>query len=337
MLRALKRHGLLRGKKLGIDASTLEANASMRTLEQRLSGESYMEYVRALAAEAGVDAEDEAAVRRFDRKRKDKRLSNNRTGIRPEWHNPHDAEAKIGKTKQGTTKLIYKVEHVVDLETGAIVDADVLPGNQGDTADLSRRVENIQERMRAAIGEQTGEGEQITIESITADKGYYDTEQLRRLQESGIETVVPDRIENRNPGRLIEAQRAAVIAARRAVETKDGRVLMRRRAEYVERSFAHVLDSGGARKTTLRAQRNVRKRYLIQALSCNLSLLLRTLMGIGTVKQALAARLDALELALIHLLQTLIEASLRPVAIRSLPQTCFLQKAASPSCLRLAA
>ncbi|MCH7639634.1 MAG: transposase [Bacteroidetes bacterium] len=303
----------------------------MRTLEQRLSGESYTAYVRALAAEAGVDAEDEAAVRRFDRRRKDKKLSND------EWHNPHDPDAKIGKTKQGTTKLMYKVEHTLDLETGAIVDADVLPGNQGDTADLSRRVENIQERMRAAIGEQTGEGEQITIESITADKGYYDTEQLRRLQASGIETVVPDRIENRNPGRLSEAQRAAVIAARRAVETKDGRVLMRRRAEYVERSFAHVLDSGGARKTTLRAQRNVRKRNLIQALSCNLSLLLRTLMGIGTVKQALAARLDALELALIHLLQTLTEASLRPVAIRSLPQTCFLQKAASPSCLRLAA
>ena len=331
MLRALKRHGLLRGKKLGIDASKLEANASMRTLEQRLSGESYTAYVRALAAEAGVDAEDEAAVRRFDRRRKDKKLSND------EWHNPHDPDAKIGKTKQGTTKLMYKVEHTLDLETGAIVDADVLPGNQGDTADLSRRVENIQERMRAAIGEQTGEGEQITIESITADKGYYDTEQLRRLQASGIETVVPDRIENRNPGRLSEAQRAAVIAARRAVETKDGKVLMRRRAEYVERSFAYVLDSGGARKTTLRAQRHVRKRNLIQALSCNLSLLLRTLMGIGTVKQALAARLDALELALIHLLQTLTEASLRPVAIRSLPQTCFLQKAASPSCLRLAA
>ena len=325
MLRALKRHGLLRGKKLGIDASTLEANASMRTLEQRLSGESYMEYVRALAAEAGVDAEDEAAVRRFDRKRKDKRLSNNRTGIRPEWHNPHDAEAKIGKTKQGTTKLIYKVEHVVDLETGAIVDADVLPGNQGDTADLSRRVENIQERMRAAIGEQTGEGEQITIESITADKGYYDTEQLRRLQESGIETVVPDRIGNRNLGRLSEAQRAAVIAARRAA--RGGTALMKRRAEYVERSFAHVLESGGARKTTLRREPNVRKRYLIQAMSCNLSLLMRTLTGIGTVKQALAATLEALIFALIHLLKTLTEGSLRPVAIRSLRQACFLQQA----------
>ena len=118
---------------------------------------------------------------------------------------------------------------------------------------------------------------------------------------------------------------------------------MKRRAEYVERSFAHVLDSGGARKTTLRQQRNVRKRYLIQAMAgripvrCNLSLLMRTLTGIGTVKQALAAGLDALELALIHLLKALTEAPLHPPAIRSLPQVCLVQKAASPSCLRLAA
>lgn len=112
---------------------------------------------------------------------------------------------------------------------------------------------------------------------------------------------------------------------------------MKRRAEYVERSFAHVLESGGARKTTLRREPNVRKRYLIQAMSCNLSLLMRTLTGIGTVKQALAATLEALIFALIHLLKTLTEGSLRPVAIRSLRQACFLQKTASPSCLRLAA
>lgn len=334
VLRALKQHGLLRGTKLGIDASTLEANASMRSLEKRLSGESYAEYVRKLAAEAGVDREDDAAVRRFDRKREDKKVSND------EWHNPNDADAKIGKTKQGTTKLIYKVEHTADLETGAIVDVDVLPGHQADTADLCRRVQGIQERMNAALGKQPDEqpdeqpGEQTTL-SITTDKGYYDTDELRRLQELGIETVVPDRITNRNLGRLSEAQRTAVLAARRAVE--DGRALMKRRAEYVERSFAHMLESGGARRTTLHGQHNIRKRYLIQAMSCNLSLLMRSLTGIGTVKQALAAGLDALERGLIYVLKALREAPLRPVAIRSFPQACIWQKAASPTCLRLAA
>lgn len=166
VLGALKRHGLLRGKKLGIDASVLEANASMRSLEQRLTGESYNEYVRKLAAAAGVDPEDQDAVRRFDKKRAGKTTSND------EWHNPNDPEAKAGKTKQGATKMVFKVEHAVDLETGAIVAADVVPGDQADTEDLCCRVWSVEERLNEAMGKHRDEE---TIDTIAADKGYYHT------------------------------------------------------------------------------------------------------------------------------------------------------------------
>lgn len=280
ILAALKRSKLVRGKKLGIDASTMEANASMRTLQRRLTGESYHGYVKKLAREAGVDTEDEAAVRNFDKKRKDKKLSND------EWHNPSDEDASIGRTKQGTTRMIYKVEHAVDLETGAIVDADVLPGDQGDTADLAERLWEIEERMNEALGKPPDEE---TIEVAAMDKGYYKVEELARLQQSGIKTVVSDPIRSRNLSKLSKAHRKAVHAAKRSARAKYGKVLTRRRGMYVERSFEHVLDCGGARKTTLRGRENIKKRYMIQAMGCNLSLLMRKLTGIGTLKQALAA------------------------------------------------
>lgn len=279
ILAALKQQKLVKGKKLGIDASTMEANASMRTLERRLTGESYQAYVKKLAREAGVDANDPAAVQRFDKKRKDKKLSNE------EWHNPNDEDAKIGRTKQGTTKLMYKAEHAVDLETGAIVDVDILPGDQHDTADLAERVWQIEERMNEALGEAT---DAETVESVTLDKGYYKVEELADLQESGIKTVVSDPIAIRNLKKLSKAHRKAVHAARRAARAKYGLELTRKRGMYVERSFEHVLHCGGARRTTLRGREKIKKRYLVQAMACNLSLLMRKVAGVGTVKQALA-------------------------------------------------
>lgn len=279
ILAALKQHKLVKGKKLGIDASTLEANASMRSIQHQMTGEAYLAYVERLAAAAGVDPKDKAAVRRFDKKRKDKRVSND------EWHNRHDGDAKIGKTKQGTTKMIYKVEHAVDLETGAIVSADVLPGDQGDTEDLAERLWEIEERMNEAIGKPP---EEATVEVAAMDKGYYKVEELAWIQASGIKTVVSDPIDNRNLDKLTKEHRKAVHAAKRSAKAKYGKALTRSRGMYVERSFEHVLDCGGARKTTLRGRDNIRKRYLIQAMGCNLSLLMRKLIGVGTVKQALA-------------------------------------------------
>jgi transposase len=284
IVQALKTARLVKGRQVGVDASVIEANASMRALRHKMSGTQYADYVRALAAEAGVDPEDEAAVRRFDKKRKGpgggaKKVSNQ------EFEHPHDPDAKIGRTKRGETRMLYKTEHVVDLETGAILDADILPGDQADTTDLCRRLLDAQGRMNEALRRPWDEP---SFEVVAADKGYYDTSELADLQQQKIKTVVPDRIENRRLDDLTEPERKAVRAARRSTGARYGKQLSRRRSNLVERTFQHTLDCGGARRTTLRGRENVLKRYLIQATCTNLSLLMRKVCGVGTPKQALA-------------------------------------------------
>lgn len=284
ILKALKQNKLLKGKRLGIDASVLEANAALRSLEHRLTSEAYGEYVRKLAEAAGVDTSDPAAVRRFDKKRPGRKTSND------DWKNPHDPDAKIGRTKRGSTRMIYKPEHIVDLETGAIVDADVRPGDEHDTEELTERVLAVEARINRAVGEPK---DTERAELLAADKGYFKLEEIALLQGVGIETAVSDPQSHRCLERLSEMDRVALEAARCSVTSDMGKALLKRRAELVERSFQHVLDCGGARRTTLRGRENIRKRYLIQAACANLSLLMRHLTGIGTPKQALAQALAA--------------------------------------------
>ena len=125
-LQALREHGLLRGKNLGIDSSGIEANASLRALVHRNTEEQDWDYVKRLAAEQGIDPEDTTAVRRFDRPRPGK-------GSHQAWQNPHDLDAQMGRTKDGATDMIDKPEAVADLDTGAMVQADVQPGTQPTT------------------------------------------------------------------------------------------------------------------------------------------------------------------------------------------------------------
>lgn len=286
VLKALKRKRLLLGKRLGIDASVLEANAALRTLEHRLTGDAYREYVRKLAEAAGVDPSDAAAVRRFDKRRPGRKTSN------AEWKNPHDPDAKVGRTKRGATRMIYKPEHVVDLETGAIVAADVRPGDEHDTEELTGRLLEAEFGMNRALDEPEG---RKRAETVVADKGYFKLDELWQLQDLEFETVVRDPLRNRRLDKLTASRRAAIEAAQHAVTSDRGKALLKRRGELVERSFQHVLDCGGARRTTLRGRTNIRKRYLIQAACANLSLLMRHLTGFGTPKQALAASAEAAE------------------------------------------
>jgi len=279
VLRALKKHHLLKGRRLAIDASVLEANASLRSLEHRLTGEAYAEYVKRLAAAAGVDAADPVAVRRFDRRRPGRKTSNR------DWQHPADPDAKIGPLKRGGTRMIYKPEHLVDLDTGAIVDADVRPGDEADTAQLADRVLKAEARLNRALG---AAGDTARWAVLVGDRGYHDPLELATLQAEGIRTAIPDRVPTRPPGRLTAVLQRAVDAAARMAGSVLGRAWLRRRGEHVERSFAHVLDHGGARRTTLRGRANVRKRYLAQTMTMNLSLLMRRLTGLGTPKQALA-------------------------------------------------
>lgn len=278
-LQALREHGLLRGKNLGIDSSVIEANASLRALVHRNTEEQYWDYVKRLAAESGIDPEDAAAVRKFDRNRPGK-------GSNQEWQNPHDPDAKIGRTKDGATDMIYKPETVVDLDTGAIVQAEVHPGDQADHKEMATRVLEAQQTINQATG---AEIDTLTVTSATADKGYYAVSQLQSLQQEGIRTVISDPIDNRRVDKLESEERRAVRSAERSVQSKSGKQLLRRRGMHIERSFAHILDAGGMRRTTLRGSENLNKRFKLAAAFYNLSQLMRKLCGFGTPKQLAAA------------------------------------------------
>lgn len=277
-LQALREHGLLRGKNLGIDSSVIEANASLRALVNRNTEEQYWDYVKRLAAENGIDPEDAAAVRKFDRHRPGK-------GSNQEWKNPHDPDAKIGRTKDGATDMIYKPEAVVDLDTGAIVQAQVHPGDQADHQEMAARVLEAQQNLNRACERKPNS---LSVRSVTSDKGYYSVDELKALQHESIRTVVADPVENRRLDKLKTADQRAIRAARRTVKSQSGKDLLRRRGMHIERSFAHILDCGGMRRTTLRGWENLNKRYKLAAAFYNLSQLMRKLFGVGTPKQLTA-------------------------------------------------
>jgi transposase len=293
VLKALKDNGLVKGKNLALDTSVMEANASLQLLKNRMTEECYAEYIKELARQSGVNPEDKAAIARFDRKREGRKTSNQ------EWYNPHDPDAKIGKTKDGATDMIYKPEHVVDLDTGAIIDADVLLGDRGDTDCLSERVVEVQIRLNDISDNPV---DQQPAETITADKGYYNVQEITEIQSYGFDTVIPDKDFKRNMSKLSDEEALAVELAHSSISSKEGKALLKRRGSHVERSFAHVLDCGGERRTTLRGINNNRKRYLIATACYNLSLLMRTIFGVGTPKQLLAG----LNLSFILLLKSIL-------------------------------
>jgi len=277
VLSGLRGHGLLKGRNLGIDSSVIEANASLRELVHRNTEEQYWEYVKRLAAGAGIDPDDTKAVRRFDKNREGRKTSNE------EWFNPYDPDAKVGMTKHGACDMIYKPEHITDLDTGAIVAAEVRLGDQGDTEDLAERVLAAGEVLSRVCGDPKQEK---VLTSLTADEGYFSVEQACCLQGERVRVIIGDpheskRRRDKQPGIV----RQVLSKAKRAVKSKSGKALLRKRGEHIERSFCHVLDHGKHRRATLRGQRNLTKRQLVAALTYNLSLLMRHLMGCGTSKQ----------------------------------------------------
>lgn len=294
VLAALKGHGLLRGRHLGIDASVMEANASLRTLVHRNTEQAYWEYVKELAAQEGIDPEDEGALRRFDKKRPGRRTSNE------EWKNPSDPEAKVGRTKEGACDMVYKPEHLTDLESGAIVQAEVLEGDHADTKALSERVACAVEVVnRIVADEQDG-----IVRSLTADKGYFAIEEILQIQEFDIRTVIGDANALRRRKKTLSVPlRKALHRAACAVKSQSGKALLRKRGMHLERSFEHILDEGGLRRATLKGKENLTKRYKIAAACFNLSLLMRTLLGVGTPKQWMAAAYSSLQAVIAYLCQ----------------------------------
>ena len=282
LLGALQRHGLLKGRKTGIDSSIIEANASLRGLEHRNTEESYWEYVKRLAAEAGIDVQDTKAVRRFDKKRTGRKTSNE------DWQNPHDPAAKVGRTKDGACDMVYKPEHISDLESGAIIHAEVRPGDAADNdTTLTARLKAARSTLRKVLPKAQ---RAKAMSEVCADEGYFATEQMAKLQHAKVRTIIGDPQQGRRrKEKQSKRQKRALHRARCAVRSKSGKALLRKRGEHLERGFCHVLDHGGLRRATLRGTEKLSKRLLIAALTHNLSLLLRKQTGIGTAKQALAA------------------------------------------------
>lgn len=245
----------------------------MKSIIRRETGDDWREYVRKLyETETSVSDPDDDALRRFDKKRKDKKVSND------DWVNPNDPDARIGKMKDGRTRLKYKVEHAVDLETDAIVAAEVYEGTAGDCRTIEDTINAARTNLREA---KTG----CDVEEVAADKGYHSEESLDRLQhETHVRTYIsqPKRAKSRKRKRKPPRRQAAYRRNRRKAR---GRRLQRLRSEKVERTFAHVLETGGSRRTWLRGLAKIRKRYLVAAIAYNLGRILRKLLGAGKPKQ----------------------------------------------------
>lgn len=303
VLKRLAAEGLLSGKTLGVDATTLEANAALKSIVRRDNGASYDEHVTELMKTEGIEEPTPAERQRFDRRRK-KSLSNR------DWVNPHDREARITKMKDGRTHLAYKAEHAVDLETGAVVALTVQPADRGDTASMPATLAEagcIVTEMagQAAPADAAGPVETVSevgVERVVADKGYHSKQALQDLAEVGVRTVIAEPERKRQQWSGQSAAQAAVYANRRRLETKTAKALMRRRGELIERSFAHLYDTGGMRRVHLRGKNNIAKRALIHAAAFNLSLILRQMLRVGTARQA-ADLLIALCFAFLRLIQ----------------------------------
>lgn len=262
---------LLTGSAVGIDSTTVEANAAMKAIVRKDTGEDYKAYLRRLAQEAGIDEPTDEDLRRFDKTRPGKTCSN------AEWESPTDPEARVTKLKDGRTHLAYKAEHVVQLDSELVVSAAIHPADRGDAVTLVDGVMIAEQRLRAA-------GSDLELTAVVADKGYHKASELELADDLGVRTYIPEPERPRSAsGRssLTAAERRAVRLNRRRVRGRHGRRLQRLRSERVERSFAHVCDTGGARRSWLRGRVNVTKRYLVHVAAHNLAVVLRALFGVG--------------------------------------------------------
>ena len=265
-VRVLGEEGLLEGQTIAIDATTLEANAAMRSIRRRDDGRRYEEYLQELAQAEGLENPTREQLARLDRKRQKK-------GSNQEWMSPADPDARITKMKDGRTHLAHKAEHAVDLSSGAVLAVTLQAADQGDTTTLQETLQEAQ--VNAALVNERG------VEETVADKGYHSNQVLVDLHAAGIRSYIPEpeRGPRRWPGKQKEQQR--VYANRRRMSGPRGKQLQKLRSELNERNFAHMYETGGMRRTHLRKRNNILKRLLLHAVGFNLALLLRERYGIG--------------------------------------------------------
>lgn len=328
ILERLAASGLLSGKTLIVDATTLEANAAMRNIVRRDTGETYQEYLTRLAQASGIRTPTRAALARLDRRREKK-------GANAEWSSPADADARITKMKDGRTHLAHKAEHVVDAASGAVVAVRIEGADRGDTStimdSLAEAAGNIEKLMaKPALSEQVD-----GIEEVVADKGYHSTDVLLGLAEVELRSYISEPDRGRRQWRGDAAAQKAVYANRRRVRGLRGARLQRMRGEYVERPFAHIYRTGRMRRTHLRGHSNILKRLLVHTAAFNLGRLLRKLIGVGTPRglQGRAGRLLRCLLRLYRAFRPLVIASEREIRLSAPTGTAaFLKPSAASYC-----
>ena len=275
--------GLVKGKRIGIDATTLEANAALRSIVRRDNGQPYEEFLKGLAEQSGIATPTREDLARVDRKRKKK-------GSNDDWVNPHDPDARITKMKDGCTHLAHKAEHAVDMDTGTVVAVTLQEADLGDTTTVKETLAEagaaVAELIEREADSRPAEKPQVNlggIEEVVADKGYHSGPVLKEMKAAGVRTYIP---EKKQAGKRHwvgkEEERDIVYANRQRLQRPKGKRLLRKRGELIERTFAHCYETGGMRRTHLRKHPNILKRLLIHVAGMNLGLLLRKAYGIGT-------------------------------------------------------
>jgi transposase len=290
VLKVLADYDLISGKTVGVDATTLEANAAMRSIVRRDTQQNYQQFLTDLAKASGINTPTKEDLAKLDKSRKNK-ASND------DWENPSDPDAKITKMKDGTTHLAHKQEHAVDMDSGAVLAVTIQPADQGDTTTWRQTIEETYQNLNAIKADErvSDRVHPDSVEEAVMDKGYHSNETMIDFAELEIRTYVsePDRGQRDWEGK--HAERDAVYANRRRIRGKRGKKLSGKRGELIERTFAHTLETGGMRRVPLRGRNNLLKRMLIHVGGFNLGQVMRKLTGKGTPRglQGVVSRLLA--------------------------------------------
>jgi len=278
ILKVLANHGLIQGTTTGVDSTTLEANAAMRSIVRRDSGEGYQEFLTRLARESGIETPTREELAKLDKKRKNK-ASND------DWQNPHDPDAKITKMKDGTTHLAHKAEHAVDLSEGGhgvILAVNVCDAAVGDTATVTDTLVMATANL-AALKEDERVADKVNddwMDEAVLDKGYHSKQGLLDLEEMNIRSYASEPARGRQEWDGQLDARDAVYANRRRIKGERGKRLLRSRGEKLERTFAHCYETGAMRHLYLRGRENIAKRVLIHAAGFNIGLMMRVKYGL---------------------------------------------------------
>jgi transposase len=281
VLGVLAEKGLIDGKTLGVDATTLEANAALRSIVRRDTGESYESFLKELARQSGIETPTRAELATLDKKRP-------RKGSNKDWVNPNDPDAEIMKMKSGGTHLAHKAEHAVDMSgEGAVLAVTLHGGAKGDTKSLPDTLDKTQSNLED-LADDEDSGEQVHEDAgreVVADKGYHGNDTLLALLDEEYRTYISEPERGGRKWKDKEDAQAATYANRRRVRGERGKRLLRRRGELLERPFAHYLEAGGMRRTHLRKHGNILKRLLVHVAGFNLGIVMRTLIGKGTPRE----------------------------------------------------